>query len=163
MDFILMLTRADRTIEDAESVADAALELGIRHLGFKDLGASTATMRALVEKIRACGGTSYLEVVSTTSAAIAASLETGRALGVDRILGGTDLAVAAHVLGNLAGYFPFPGEPVGHPTQLRGSPNIRDARVRSDAAVSTSSPTARSKPIRSSSFERRATRSPGAV
>ena len=124
MDFILMLTRADRTIEDAEPVADAALELGIRHVGFKDIGASTATMQALVQKIRACGGTSYLEVVSTTSAAIAASLETGRALGVDRILGGTDLAVAARVLGNLAGYFPFPGEPVGHPTQLRGSPEV---------------------------------------
>ena len=47
MDFILMLTRNDRTIEDAESVVDAACELGIRHIGFKDLGASSATMRSL--------------------------------------------------------------------------------------------------------------------
>jgi thiamine monophosphate synthase len=134
MDFILMLTRADRTIDDAESVAAAALELGIRHVGFKDVGASAATMQALVQKIRACGGTSYLEVVSTTSAAIAASLERGRALGVDCILGGTDLTVAARVLGNLAGYFPFPGEPVGHPTQLRGSPDpIQLVRAARDA------------------------------
>ena len=124
MDFILMLTHADRTIEDAESVADAALELGIRHVGFKDIGASPATMRAIVQKVRACGGTSYLEVASTASGAISTSLETGRALGVDCILGGTDLAVAANVLGNLAGYFPFPGQPVGHPTQLRGSPEV---------------------------------------
>jgi thiamine monophosphate synthase len=124
MDFILMLTRNDRTIEDAESVVDAACELGIRHVGFKDVGVSAATMRTLVQKIRRSGGTSYLEVVSTTSDAIVRSLETGRALGVDRVLGGTDLDTAARVLGDLAGYFPFPGRPVGHPTRLCGLPEM---------------------------------------
>jgi thiamine monophosphate synthase len=125
VNFILMLTRNDRTIADAEAVAEAALELGIRHIGFKDIGASSATMRALVQRIRDGGGTSYLEVVSTTSDAVARSLETGRAVGVDRILGGTDLAAAARVLGgNLACYFPFPGRPVDHPTRLAGSPEL---------------------------------------
>jgi hypothetical protein len=124
MDFIFMLTRNDRTIEDAESVVDAACELGIRHIGFKDVGVSAATMRTLVQTIRRHGGTSYLEVVSTTSDAIVQSLETGRTLGVDRVLGGTDLATAARVLGDLAGYFPFPGQPVGHPTRLCGSPEM---------------------------------------
>ena len=124
MNFILMLTRNDRTIDDAQTVVEAALELGIRHIGFKDVGVSTATMRALVQQIRDGGGTSYFEVVSTTSDAIARSLETGRALGVDRILGGTDLAAAARVLGDLAGYFPFPGRPIDHPTRLAGSPEL---------------------------------------
>ncbi len=124
MDFIFMLTRNDRTIEDAESVVEAACELGIRHIGFKDVGVSAATMRTLVQKIRRNGGTSYLEVVSTTSNAIVQSLETGRALGVDRVLGGTDLATAARVLGDLAGYFPFPGRPDDHPTRLCGSPQM---------------------------------------
>ena len=119
-----MLTRNDRTIADAESVVDAAVDLGIRHIGFKDLGASMATMRGLTQKIRDGGATSYIEVVSTTSDAIARSLETGRALGVDRILGGTDLDAAARVLGTLAGYFPFPGRPVDHPTRLHGSPEL---------------------------------------
>jgi hypothetical protein len=49
------------------------------------------------------------------------SLEAGATLGVDRILGGTDLPVAQRILGNLSRYFPFPGRPVGHPTQLEGS------------------------------------------
>ena len=124
MNFILMLTRNDRTIDDAEAVVADALGLGIRHIGFKDVGVSVATMRALVQKIRDAGGTSYFEVVSTTSAAIARSLETGRAIGADRILGGTDLAAAARVLGSLAGYFPFPGRPVDHPTRLGGSPEL---------------------------------------
>jgi len=135
MDFILMLTHADRTIDDAESRAAAALELGIRHVGFKDIGASPGTMQRLVQKIRACGGVSYLEIVSTSSAALEASLETGRALGVDCILGGTNLAVAANILGGLAGYFPFPGEPVGHPTRLRGSPAIVAEHTRAARAL----------------------------
>jgi len=135
MDFILMLTHADRTIEDAESIAAAALELGIRHVGFKDVGASPAMMQRLVQKIRACGGVSYLEIVSTSAAALVASLEAGRALGVDCILGGTNLAVAANILGGLGGYFPFPGEPVGHPTRLRGSPAIVAEHTRAARAL----------------------------
>ena len=119
-----MLTRNDRTIDDADAVVDAALELGIRHVGFKDIGASADTMRSLVRKIRQSGATSYLEVVSTTSEAIVRSLERARALGVDRVLGGTDVAVAARVLGDLAGYFPFPGRPVDHPTRLHGTPEL---------------------------------------
>jgi thiamine monophosphate synthase len=140
MDFIFMLTRNDRTIEDAESVVDAACDLGIRHVGFKDVGVSTATMQALVQTIRRRGGTSYLEVVSTTPAAIVGSLEAGRALGVDRILGGTDLVAASRILGDLAGYFPFPGLPVGHPTRLHGSAALvaehtRTARARGCGGV----------------------------
>ena len=126
-----MLTRNDRTIGDAEAVVAAALELGIRHIGFKDIGASISTMRALVQQIRDGDGTSYLEVVSTTSEAIVRSLEMGRALGVDRILGGTDLPAAARVLGDLGGYFPFPGRPVDHPTRLCGSPALVAEHTRS--------------------------------
>jgi thiamine monophosphate synthase len=140
MDFIFMLTRNDRTVEDAASVLDEACDLGVRHIGFKDVGVSTATMRALVRTIRRRGGLSYLEVVSTTSDAIAQSLEAGRALGIDRILGGTDLAAAARVLGDLSGYFPFPGRPVGHPTRLFGSAALvaehtRQARARGCGGV----------------------------
>ena len=130
-----MLTQHDRTIDDAEAVAGAALELGIRHIGFKDIGASAATMRALVEKIRASGGTSYMEVVSTTPEAIAGSLATGRALGVDRILGGTDLTAAQRELPNLAGYFPFPGRPIDHPTRLCGSPELVAEHTRAARAL----------------------------
>jgi hypothetical protein len=44
-----------------------------------------------------------------------------RDLGIDRVLGGTDLDAATRILGDLAGYFPFPGRPIGHPTRLEGS------------------------------------------
>jgi len=121
MDFIFMLTRNDRTVEDAVYIVDSACELGVRHIGFKDIGVPFATMQELADTIRRRGGICYLEVVSTTSEAILRSLEAGRTLGVDRILGGTDLDAARAILGDLSRYFPFPGNPVGHPTRLGGS------------------------------------------
>src|SRR4051812_47432159 len=121
MDFIFMLTRNDRTIEDAGQLVDAVCDLGVTHIGFKDIGVPRTTMHEVVRRIKARGGVSYLEVVSTTPQSITNSLQAGRALGVDRILGGTDLDEARRVLGDLSNYFPFPGKPVGHPTRLEGS------------------------------------------
>ena len=50
MEFVFMLTRADRTVEDALDVLDDIRPLGIRHIGFKDVGIERA---ALVEVLRA--------------------------------------------------------------------------------------------------------------
>jgi len=124
MDFIFMLTRNDRTVEDADCLVDQVFELGVRHVGFKDVGLPAKAMRPLADRIRERGGVSYLEVVSTTPEAIVRSLETAVALDVDRILGGTDLRVAQQILGELSRYFPFPGRPVGHPTRLEGSAEL---------------------------------------
>jgi hypothetical protein len=130
VEFIFMLTRRDRTVEDAEDLVDVVADLGVRHIGFKDVGVPRETLARVAARVRAHGGVCYLEVVSTTPEAITASLSAGAALGVDRILGGTDLAAARRVLGSCERYFPFPGRPVGHPTRLGGSPAEieRDAR-----------------------------------
>ena len=129
MDFIFMLTRHDRTIDNAEDIVDAVCELGVRHIGFKDIGAPYATLRRVLARIRAHGAMSYLEVVSTTREAVETSLSTGAALGVDHILGGTDLEAAERALHSLERYFPFPGQPTGHPTKLGGTPE----RIEQDA------------------------------
>lgn len=123
MDFIFMLTRQDRTVEDARQILDMALGTGVRRLGFKDVGASRDELRDLTEAIREAGATSYMEVVSTTSDRVRESLETARAIGVDYVLGGKDLDVAREMLEDgLARYYPFPGRPHGHPTALGGTP-----------------------------------------
>ena len=119
-----MLTRNDRTVEDADCLVDQVFELGVRHVGFKDVGLPANAMRPLADRIRERGGVCYLEVVSTTPEAIVRSLETAAALDVERILGGTDLRVAQRILGDLTRYFPFPGRPVGHPTRLEGSAEL---------------------------------------
>lgn len=136
MDFILMLTRHDQTIEDALQVLDIAADTGVRRIGFKDVGATPATLRTLAKAIRDAGATSYMEVVSTTSERIRESLETANDIGVDCVLGGRDLEAAREILTDgLARYYPFPGRPEGHPTALGGTAEdvARDCRAFVDA------------------------------
>ena len=52
MDFIFMLTRNDKTVEDAGCLVDQVCDLGVTHIGFKDLGVPMATMKEVVGAIR---------------------------------------------------------------------------------------------------------------
>jgi hypothetical protein len=124
MDFVFMLTRADRTVENVLDVLDDVRDVGLSHIGFKDVGIDAARAADVHRRIKEMGATTYLEVVSTSNETIVQSARLGRELGVDRLLGGCEDQFDA-VMGVLAGsrveYLPFPGRPFGHPTQLRGS------------------------------------------
>jgi methylmalonyl-CoA mutase cobalamin-binding subunit len=123
MDFIFMLTRDDRTVEDALDVVEAIRPLGLRHIGFKDVGAGPDVLQELTRRIREQGAISYLEVVGTTPEACLRSVRAAREIGVDRLLGGTDADAALRILeGSGIDYYPFPGFPSGHPTALGGAP-----------------------------------------
>jgi hypothetical protein len=64
-----------------------------------------------------------MELVSTTPEAVLNSARVGRRLGVDRLMGGTDVAGVMDIIrGTKIAYLPFPGRPEGHPTKLGGSP-----------------------------------------
>ncbi len=116
-----MLTRADKTIEDCLEVVDQIAPLGLTHIGFKDVGVDFDTLVRLTERIRKIGATSYMEVVSESPEACLRSAEIGRRIGIDRLLGGTDVtAVQAILEGSHTQYFPFCGFPSGHPTRLAG-------------------------------------------
>lgn len=121
MDFIFMLTHQDRTVEDPLRILDEVASLGLRHIGFKDVGASSRLLAQLTERIREAGAISYMEVVSTDPTGSLHSAEIARDLGVDRLLGGTQVDEVLSVLwGSQTSYFPFAGRPVGHPTRLEG-------------------------------------------
>lgn len=123
MDFIFMLTRGDKTVEDCLDVLEQIAPLGLGHVGFKDVGVEPRTLQTLTDRIRAMGATSYMEVVSETPEACLRSATVARDLGVDRLLGGTDVARINDILaGTHTSYFPFPGFPAGHPTKLGGGP-----------------------------------------
>ncbi len=132
MDFIFMLTRQDRTVSDCLAVVDHVAQLGLRHIGFKDVGAELETLRELHARIRRAGALSYMEVVATSPAAALNSARMAVEIGVDRLLGGTAVAETLAILrGTGIDYFPFPGTPVGHPTKLGGDA----AQVRAHAAA----------------------------
>jgi hypothetical protein len=135
MDFIFMLTRDDQTVVDAHELLDLIGPIGLRHVGFKDVGVTPARLKSLTRAIHAAGGLSYMEVVSTTSEACLGSARVARDLGVKRLLGGTDVdAIQSILAGSDTAYFPFPGKPYGHPTKLGGSPDDVERDCRSFAA-----------------------------
>lgn len=131
MDFIFMLTRQDRTIADCLALFESIRSAGLKHVGFKDIGVPPETLAALNTAIRASGATTYMEVVSTTPEACLNSARVAVDLGVDRLLGGTDVAAVQKILtGSATRYYPFPGFPRGHPTKLAGSAADVEAQCR---------------------------------
>lgn len=120
--FIFMLTRNDRTVEDAAIHLETALELGIRHIGFKDIGLPIASLKSLNATIKNAGASSYLEVVSLDRESEIASAKAAVAIGVDVLLGGTRVDDVIPILkGTSIQYCPFPGRITGHPSMLEGS------------------------------------------
>lgn len=116
-----MLTRDDQTVEDSLDIIDIIEDTGVRHIGFKDVGVDRDTLAALAARIKAIGAVSYMEVVSTTQEACLASARTAVEIGVDRLLGGTEVEPILAILdGSGIAYYPFPGRPEGHPTRLGG-------------------------------------------
>jgi hypothetical protein len=122
MDFIFMLTRQDRTVADCLDLVRLIRPLGLKHIGFKDVGVSPTTLSTLNDTIRASGAISYMEVVSTTPETCLASARIAVELGVDCVMGGTDVDAIQNILRKSeTRFFPFPGYPRGHPTKLGGT------------------------------------------
>lgn len=135
--FIFMLTRNDRTVEDAAIHVETALAAGIRHIGFKDIGLPTAALRDLNAAIRAGGAKSYLEVVSLDEASELRSAAAAVEIGVDVLLGGTNVDAVLPVISRSdVLYYPFAGTIVGHPSVLEGS--IEDTVASARALVARS-------------------------
>jgi hypothetical protein len=125
VDFILMLTHRDRTVSNCLDVFDSLKDLGLKHVGFKDVGVAFDDLQSLNAAIKDAGATSYMEVVST-SPEVSRALWAAGDMGVDRILGGKDWWFASFVRGYVE-YFPFSGTPIGHPTILGGTPEEIEA------------------------------------
>jgi hypothetical protein len=122
MDFVFMLTRSDQTVTDGLDVLDDIRSVGLTHIGFKDVGVPPEVLRELARRIKDMGATSYLEVVSTSVETMLQSARVARDIGIDRLLGGTQVdEVLAILRGSATTYHPFPGKPFDHPTKLGGS------------------------------------------
>ncbi len=120
--FIFMLTRNDRTVPDASQQLQTALSLGVRHMGFKDIGLPIEQLKGLNAAIKAGGATSYLEVVSLDRESEMVSAKAAAEIGVDVLLGGTRVDDVLPILkGTGIQYFPFAGRITGHPSVLEGS------------------------------------------
>src|SRR5271157_2286281 len=134
MDFVFMLTRDDATVGDAIDLVAIARPLGLKHIGFKDVGAEAPTLRRLTAAIREAGAAPWMEVVSTTREDELRSIALGRELGVDWLMGGVHAEEALSILaGSPTRYLPFAGKPRGHPTLLGGTAAEVEAHCRAFA------------------------------
>ena len=121
-EFIFMLTHNDETVANALEVYDALRDTAIRHIGFKDVGASPDALAKLAGRMHEDGRTVYLEVVSVSADDELRSIRVARDIGVDVVMGGTHVDEAIELLaGSALRYFPFPGRIIGHPSVLDGT------------------------------------------
>ena len=122
MDFIFMLTKDDQTVKDCLELYEEILPVGLKHVGFKDVGVGYDKLKTLTDAINASGAISYMEVVSTSDEEAINSAKTAVELGVKRLLGGTQVNEITEIVnGTGTSYYPFPGFPEGHPTKLGGT------------------------------------------
>jgi hypothetical protein len=136
VNFIFMLARSDETIFDCLDTWSAIESIGLTHAGFKDVGADLETLTELNRRMQSSGVTTYLEVVSTSTAACLRSAQAAMKIGVDRLMGGTQVeAIMAILEGSGIGYLPFPGVPAGHPPRLGGSPDLVEEHCRAFDAL----------------------------
>ncbi len=121
-EFILMLTHHDQTVENALTLCQAVRTLGLRYIGFKDIGIPFDQQKLLVNAIHEGGQRVMLEVVSERKEDELRAATGARELGVDYLLGGTHASEVTRILRDTSiRYYPFPGQIVGHPSLLRGS------------------------------------------
>ncbi|WP_025823341.1 hypothetical protein [Shewanella marina] len=120
--FIFMLTKDDKTVEDADAHILTAISAGVKHIGFKNIGLPVERLKQLNNMIRVNGATSYLEVVSLSEDSQVESARVAKNIGIDVLLGGTHIdAILAELIGTDIQFYPFPGVVVGHPSVLTGS------------------------------------------
>ena len=147
MDFIFMLTRNDRTVDDALSLVDAACDLGVRHIGFKDMGVPSTDDAGAGAKIHRRGSLCYLEVVSTTSEA---ALVRCKPVALSRWIGSSEVPISRAADASWAtcrATFRFRASRSGirraSADRRPSLPSIADRPARWVAAASTFSPFAR--------------------
>jgi hypothetical protein len=120
--FVFMLTLDDATVPDAAEVARRLAPLDIPVVGFKDVGLGPQQLREVVAILREQDREIALEVVNPDRDAELRAVELGLELGVDLLLGGTQLEEAVRRIASAdVRYCPFPGTIVGHPSVLAGT------------------------------------------
>lgn len=135
---ITMLTYKDETVKNSFEVFDQCADLPASFWGFKDVGLPKPDMKHLVERMKARGKTTFLEVVSLTEKECLDGAGLALDCGFDYLMGTVYYdSVFRLMRGKATKFFPFAGKVSGHPSILEGSiPEIvADGRRMQDLGV----------------------------
>ena len=121
-ELIVMLTHHDKTVPDAIEIFENAKNAKAKYWGFKEVGLPEDQMKLLVDRMKAAGKITCLEVVDYTEEGCVASAELGARCGFD-ILMGTLYFDSVKAVADQAGmkYMPFVGRISGRPSVLEGT------------------------------------------
>jgi len=123
-DFIFFLTYNDQTIPTPIRVLNDVKSLGVKNIGFKDIGIPKHRLMELKRAIDETGLTSYLEVVSEDRESTLRGARIAVELGVDRMIGSQGQYakdVMEIIKGTNIEFYPFVGKISGIPSVLGGS------------------------------------------
>ena len=121
-ELIVMLTHNDKTVENAIEVFESAKDAPAKFWGFKEVGIPEDQMKLLVQKMKAAGKKTFLEVVAYTEEECLAGAKMGIRCGFDVLMGTLyfdsikETADAADM-----DYMPFVGKISGRPSILEGT------------------------------------------
>jgi len=137
VEFIFFLTYHDRTVPTADRVFHDVKDLGVKNVGFKDVGIPINRLRKLRREIDAAGLTSYIEIVSEDGASIRRSAQAAVELQVEYLIGGySEYAVDVREITRRSGikFYPYVGQVSEIPGVLRGSIEeiVADAKRKQD-------------------------------
>lgn len=119
---IVMLTHHDRTVENAMQVFDACEGAAADCWGFKEDPLPADRMKALYSKMKACGKTTFLEVVAYSEQEGLAGAELAVSCGCDVLMGTRFFdSINDYCKAHELRYMPFVGEITGRPSILSGS------------------------------------------
>lgn len=120
-ELIVMLTHNDRTVTNAIEVFENAKDSKAKYWGFKEVGIPEDQMKLLVDKMKAAGKKTFLEVVDYTEEGCLEGARIGIRCGFD-VLMGTLYFDSVKKIADEAGmkYMPFVGELSGRPSILNG-------------------------------------------
>ena len=121
-ELIVMLTHHDRTVTNAIEIFEAATGSKAKYWGFKEVGIPEDQMTDLVNRMKAAGKTTFLEVVDYTEEGCAEGARIAARCGFD-VLMGTLYFDSVKKIADEAGikYMPFVGELSGRPSVLNGT------------------------------------------
>lgn len=121
-ELIVMLTHHDRTVTNAIEIFEGAKGSKAKYWGFKEVGIPEDQMTDLVQRMKAAGKTTFLEVVDYTEEGCAEGARIAARCGFD-VLMGTLYFDSVKKIADEAGikYMPFVGELSGRPSVLNGT------------------------------------------
>ncbi|MBS1336014.1 MAG: hypothetical protein HP031_00145 [Oscillospiraceae bacterium] len=121
-ELIVMLTHNDRTVENAYEIFDACKDAKAKYWGFKEVGIPLDEMKKLCSYMKACGKTTFLEVVAYTEEECLAGAKMAVECGFDCLMGTIFFdSILDYCKQHDLRYMPFVGKITGRPSVLEGT------------------------------------------